>query len=149
MIQGVRCPFCSGPVLPAPGGFLEIGEYDGKGYSVEGSVDGYQCQNGHGFYTWPGGRAVTAEDSQPPAHRELELKEKTMTQSALPILLVAIVARGGIIEQVSAHTGEQEATAALQAAVGGDFDPETDDARVFRIGPEGTEEIYSYQPEAG
>lgn len=138
----VNCPFCGRPAFQAPGGFLEMGEYHGKGYSVEGSVDGYQCQNGHGFYAWPNTEAVTAED--------LEVDRRvTMADGGSPTLYVAVVARGGLVEYVTAHLREVEAVHTLGLAVGGDFDPEQDDARVFRIGPGGSENIYSCQPEEG
>lgn len=69
--------------------------------------------------------------------------------TVLPVAFVAVVARGGIIEHTSVHTREQEATAALKRVVAGDFDPETDDARVFKVGPVASENIYSYRPEEG
>ena len=142
--KGIACPFCGGPVFPAPGGFLEMGEYDGRGYSVEGSVDGYQCQNGHGFYAWPDGKNVARENLRLPTPQGFEPKEQT----ASPTLFVAVVARGGLIEDVSVHLGEREAINALNRVVVGDFEPEEDDARVFRVRSSGvSKDVYSYRPE--
>lgn len=145
----VTCPFCSGPALPAPGGFLEMGEYNEttQEYATEGTVYGYQCQNGHGFYAWPDGKAVTGEDLLSPVPQDAEPKETTSAQITLPILFVAVVARGGIIERVSVHLREHVAVSVLDLAVASDFDPETDDARVFKVGPAGSEDVYSYPSE--
>lgn len=85
----VNCPFCGRPAFPAPGGFLEIGEYDGKQYSVEGSVDGYQCPNGHGFYAWPDGKAVAGLPryaSEEPEVMAKEVREGTEAGVSMPVL---------------------------------------------------------------
>lgn len=65
--KGLRCPFCGVPAFPAPVGFLELGEYNGRKYAVEGDVEGLQCPNGHGFYVWPEGKAITTGDLLPSA----------------------------------------------------------------------------------
>lgn len=74
-----------------------------------------------------------------------------MTKKVLPDLFVSVVARGGLIEDVGVHLGEKEAINALNRAVAGDFDPEIDDARVFRVRTSASsgvsEDVYSYRPE--
>ena len=37
------CPQCHGPVTQSRPGFIEIGEWDGKAYAVEGTLQGYHC----------------------------------------------------------------------------------------------------------
>lgn len=52
-MNDLRCPFCpSTNVQLDSDAFIEIGEFDGSYYEIEGDVKGYLCENGHRFYAW-------------------------------------------------------------------------------------------------